>query len=64
MWGIVEASEVGRISKMRNQLSWGLAVGGVGLRNKSSRPEVFCKEDVLKNFAKFGAKHQCQSLFF
>ena len=30
----------------------------------SSRPEVFCKEDVLRNFAKFTGKHLCQSLFF
>ena len=29
----------------------------------SSRPEVFCKEGVLKHFAKFAGKHRCQSLF-
>ena len=27
-------------------------------------PEVFCKKDVLKNFAKFTGKYLCQSLFF
>ena len=27
-------------------------------------PKVFCKKDVLKNFAKFTGKHLCQSLFF
>ena len=27
-------------------------------------PEVFCKKDVLRNFAKFTGKHLCQSLFF
>ena len=32
--------------------------------NWSSRPEVFCKKDVLENFAKFTWKHLCQSLFF
>ena len=32
--------------------------------NRSSRPEVFCKIDVLKNFAKFTGKHMCPSLFF
>ena len=32
--------------------------------NKSSRLEVFCKKDNLKNFAKFTGKHLCQSLFF
>ena len=29
-----------------------------------SRPEVFCKKDVLRNFAKFTGKHLCQSLCF
>ena len=32
--------------------------------SRSSRPEVFCKKDVLRNFTKFTAKHLCQSLFF
>ena len=27
-------------------------------------PEVFCKEGVLRNFAKFTRKHLCQHLFF
>ena len=31
--------------------------------NRSSRPEVFCKNGVLKNFATFTGKHLCQSLF-
>ena len=26
--------------------------------------QVFCKKDVLRNFAKFTGKHLCQSLFF
>ena len=30
----------------------------------SSRPEVFCKKSVLRNFAKFTVKHLRQSLFF
>ena len=30
--------------------------------SKFSRPEVFCKKEVLKNFAKFTRKHLCQSL--
>ena len=30
---------------------------------RSSRPEVFCKKDVLKNFSKFTGKHLFQSLF-
>ena len=31
---------------------------------KSSRPEVFCKKGVLRNFTKFTGKHLCQGLFF
>ena len=33
-------------------------------RSTFTHAEVFCKKDVLKNFAKFTAKHLCQSLFF
>ena len=33
-------------------------------KNSSSRPEVFCKKSVLRNFAKFSGKHLCQSLLF
>ena len=31
---------------------------------RSSRPDVFCKKGIFKNFAKFTGKHLCQSLFF
>ena len=30
---------------------------------KKKPPEVFCKEGVRKNFAKFAGKHMCQNLF-
>ena len=30
----------------------------------SSRPDVFCKKGVLRNFANFTGKRLCQSLFF
>ena len=33
-------------------------------KDRSSRPEVFCKKGVFRNFAKFIGKHLCQSLFF
>ena len=33
-------------------------------KNRSSRPEVFCKKGILRNFAKFTGKHLCQSIFF
>ena len=31
---------------------------------RSSRPEVFCKKGVLRNFTRFTRKRLCQSLFF
>ena len=31
---------------------------------KSSRPELFYKKGVLRNFTKFRGKHLCQGLFF
>ena len=31
---------------------------------RSSLPEVFCKEVVLRSFTKFTGRHLCQSLFF
>ena len=31
---------------------------------RSSRLEVFCRNDVLRNFEKFIVKHLCQSLLF
>ena len=31
---------------------------------RSSRPGVFCKIGVLRNFTKFTGKYVCQSLFF
>ena len=30
---------------------------------RSSRPGVFCKKGVLRNFIKFTGKYLCQSLF-
>ena len=32
--------------------------------SRSSRPEVFCKKSVLRNFVKFTGEYLCQSLFF
>ena len=32
--------------------------------NRSSRPDVFYKKGVLRNFTKFTRKRLCQSLFF
>ena len=36
----------------------------VNITCRSSRPYVFCKKDVYRNFTKFTGKHLCQSLFF
>ena len=33
-------------------------------RARSSRTEVFCKKDIVRNFAKFTGKHLCQNLYF
>ena len=34
------------------------------ITKRRSRPKVFCKKGVLRNFTKFTGKHLCQSLFF
>ena len=39
-------------------------MGALTTNGSSSRPRVFCKNVVLKNFSKFTGKHLCQSLFF
>ena len=31
---------------------------------RSSRPDMFCKKGILRNFAKSTGKHLCQSLYF
>ena len=36
----------------------------VKIPSRSSRPDVFCKKGVIRNFAKLTGKHLCQSLFF
>ena len=33
-------------------------------KGRSSRPEMLCKNGVLRNIAKFTGKHLCESLFF
>ena len=33
-------------------------------KERSSRPEVFCKKCVLENFTKFTGKQLCQIIFF
>ena len=45
-------------------LAMRLKIRGSHFRWRSSRPEVFCRNSVLRNFAKFIGKHLCQSLFF
>ena len=34
------------------------------IKSRSSRPEVFCKKDVLRKSAEFKGKHLCQSHLF
>ena len=38
-------------------------LGRMGIHFRSTRPEVFCKKGVLRNFAKFAGKHLYQRLF-
>ena len=52
--GFVAAATGKKLTELISQLS---------STNRSSRPEVFCKKDVLGNFAKFIGKHLSQSLF-
>ena len=48
----------------RLEKKWKEYFGGQMLNLQKQPPEVFCKNDVLRNFAKFTGKHLCQSLFF
>ena len=41
-----------------------LIIGFFQVAVRSSRPEVFCKKDVFKNFVKFAGTCFCCSLFF
>ena len=43
---------------------WNRGTAKQSWRDRSSRPEVFCKKGVFENFTKFTRKHLCQSLFF
>ena len=52
---------ISKISFLRNSLL--LKHGIFFERNRGSRPEVFCKKGILRNFAKFTGKHLCESLF-
>ena len=47
-------------SMAKNKFAYSFIVENI----RSSRPEVFCKKGVLRNFAKFTGKHLCQSLFY
>ena len=49
--------------KIFKNIFWQNTSGWLLLKFRSSR-QVFCKNGVLKNFAKFTGKYICQSLFF
>ena len=57
-WGTVEKQLWNLISMIVTYVDWGQQ-----LTVRSSRPEVFCKKGVLKNFVKFQRKHLSGSLF-
>ena len=46
------------------QMSVSSAPKYLHLQCRSSRPKVFCKNGVSRNFTKFTGKHLCQSFFF
>ena len=48
--------------KILKNIFWQNTSGWLLLKFRSSR-QVFCKKDILKNFAKFVGKNMCQSLF-
>ena len=51
-----------QFSQLRRSLELNLLCWVSGSR--SSHPDVFCKEVVLRTSAKFTGKHLCQSLFY
>ena len=50
--------------KDKRILSFFIILSCINSLSRSNLPDVFCKKGVLRNFAKFTGKHQCQSLFF
>ena len=54
-----------RVFKAKYEILQLYTNGRLGITVKfRSRPEVFCKKVVLRNFAKSTEKHLCQSLSF
>ena len=51
-------------TEMKLNLKYLMSGGGQYLYNAANPRQVFCKRDVLRNFAKCTGKHLCQSLFF
>ena len=43
---------------------WSFILKNIWVQYRSSRPAVFWKKHIFKNFAKFTGNHLCQSLFF
>ena len=54
---------LGQLLKRAYELKIYSLIKGCLVISFRSRPKVFCKKDVLKNFAKFAGKHLCQTLF-
>ena len=55
------------VDKTRGKRKWSLLRNPRSIKkfslSKKQPPEVFCKKDVIRNFAKFTGKHLCHSLF-
>ena len=60
MWWVYQ----NKSHNISNLLFFNPLMSGVVWLFRNSRPEMFCKKGVLRNFAKFIGKHLCQSLFF
>ena len=50
-------------SEMYLSYIWKIVAQTTGLQFRSSRPEVFCKKGVLRNFTKFTEKHLARVSF-
>ena len=58
IWNIIWTHFNPGFSLYRNQLI------NLSSKSRSSRPEVFCKKGVARNFAKFTGKRLCQRFFY
>ena len=56
--------DIGLEGESRNNVTLGHLCHHLLVRTRSSHWKCYVRKGVLRNFAKFTGKHQCQSLFF